>query len=141
MKLKKICPICNTVFLIKPSREKVNDSGIFCCSRKCRSIAAKIKLFNAGRKQQEVITLKTGRQRARRLYPNVCCDVCGFFPAQRHHKDGDTKNNSRENVAFLCPKHHVYADRLDHVRRISFLGGKSSVKKCVRDKLGRFIKK
>lgn len=141
MKIIKICPICNSTFSIKPSRENKNNSGVFCCSTKCRSIAAKIKLFPCGRKQQEIVTQKSGRDRARKLYPNVLCDVCGYFPAQRHHKDGNTCNNSRENIAFLCPKHHIYADRLDHVRRISFLGGNASVKNCVRDKLGHFIKR
>lgn len=30
---------------------------------------------------------------------------------QRHHNDGDRMNNTRENIAFLCVKHHKDAHR------------------------------
>lgn len=54
----------------------------------------------------------TGRQRARKLYPGVIpCEVNGCGKkAERHHIDGNTSNNDRSNIAFLCNKHHKEAD-------------------------------
>jgi hypothetical protein len=39
------------------------------------------------------------------------CEVegCGGT-AERHHVDGNTGNNDRSNIAFLCNKHHKEAD-------------------------------
>ena len=54
----------------------------------------------------------TGRQRARKAFPGQhVCEVEGCVKqAERHHKDGDTFNNDRSNIAFLCPRHHRIAD-------------------------------
>ena len=30
--------------------------------------------------------------------------------AERHHKDGNTKNNAPENIEFLCHRHHTITD-------------------------------
>lgn len=46
------------------------------------------------------------------MYPgNHQCEIaeCGR-KAERHHKDGNTRNNDRSNIAFLCNKHHKEAD-------------------------------
>lgn len=57
-----------------------------------------------------------GRWGAQQLYPGpLFCEhlvngvVCGE-PAERHHVDGDTHNNARSNVRFLCRKHHHTED-------------------------------
>lgn len=57
-----------------------------------------------------------GRIEARKLYPDpIFCEyetalgVCGK-KAERHHKDGNTHNNDRSNVRFLCRKHHHEED-------------------------------
>ncbi len=59
----------------------------------------------------------TGRSRANVLYPGEPCSVCGKpyggrGNVQRHHVDGDTMNNGRTNIAFLCITHHMQAHRL-----------------------------
>jgi hypothetical protein len=40
------------------------------------------------------------------------CERCGLVPAtDRHHKSGDTYDNERANVAFLCEPCHAEAHR------------------------------
>lgn len=57
-------------------------------------------------------TLNGGRQRARKLFPGEhLCEIAGCSKkAERHHKDGNTGNNERSNIAFLCHRHHVLED-------------------------------
>ena len=52
-----------------------------------------------------------GRTRARRIYGVKQCEKCGKDRAEIHHKDGNTFNNNPENLAFLCRRHHMLADR------------------------------
>lgn len=61
----------------------------------------------------EKVSEQGGRQRARRLYPGPLeCQVggCSNKRVERHHKDGNTRNNDPSNIAFLCNKHHKEAD-------------------------------
>ena len=54
-----------------------------------------------------------GRAIARKLYPGplVCERETCVKPAERHHVDGDTHNNVRSNIMFLCRNHHHEEDR------------------------------
>lgn len=58
-------------------------------------------------------TTHAGRQRAQRLYAVRPCEDCGAKPEgvtiHRHHKDGNTLNNRRDNIQFLCPPCHAKA--------------------------------
>jgi len=66
------------------------------------------------------ITVKSGRSRALRGYPPAPCEQCGVLPSERHHVDGNPKNNSPENVRFLCRKCHMAGDgRLDEFRKLA----------------------
>jgi predicted amidophosphoribosyltransferase len=38
------------------------------------------------------------------------CERCGKPATERHHKDGDTGNNVRSNLAFLCRRCHMIED-------------------------------
>lgn len=62
----------------------------------------------------------TGNDRARRWYPKTLpCEICGKA-AERHHKDGNSKNNKYLNIEFLCRKHHMEADgRLEKLIKLS----------------------
>jgi len=52
-----------------------------------------------------------GNDRARRLYPeDRPCERCNIPKGERHHKDGNTLNNTAENIEFLCRRHHMEAD-------------------------------
>ena len=54
-----------------------------------------------------------GRQECVTLYPpplGSCEASCGCEAVDRHHIDGDTSNNDRSNVQFLCRRCHMEAD-------------------------------
>jgi len=55
----------------------------------------------------------SGRTRARKRYPSIgICERCEVKEAKhRHHIDGNTRNNKRENLEFLCPRCHKKAHR------------------------------
>lgn len=61
----------------------------------------------------------TKRERARRRYPLGDCVACGNEGVDRHHRDGNTGNNSPENIAILCRRCHMAIDgrlaKLGHV--------------------------
>jgi hypothetical protein len=63
------------------------------------------------------VTVHTGRLRAQHLHPTRPCAVCGAVRVDRHHIDGNTRNNAGSNIAFLCRRHHMEADgRLEALR-------------------------
>lgn len=76
----------------------------------------------------DAISVKGGRKRAERMYPGEhSCDGCGTTPAERHHRDGNTANNSPENISFLCRRCHMREDgRLDAVQRNPYMGSSTS---------------
>lgn len=74
----------------------------------------------AGRAVKVEVKPESGRARARKLYPLLgVCEGCEERPARdRHHKDENTANNDRENVAFLCRSCHLLAEyELGRTRR------------------------
>lgn len=51
------------------------------------------------------------RLRARGVYPTLGrCDNCANQATDRHHKDGNTGNNRKSNLALLCRKCHMIED-------------------------------
>lgn len=57
------------------------------------------------------ITVKSGRQRAERMYKNIgACSICGNPKAERHHKDDNTANNDVSNIEILCRRCHMEKD-------------------------------
>jgi len=64
----------------------------------------------------DAVSESGGRQRARRLFPGGhACEITGCASqAERHHKDGNTRNNGVNNISFLCNKHHKEADGRMH---------------------------
>jgi 5-methylcytosine-specific restriction endonuclease McrA len=59
------------------------------------------KVFSTVNQQQE-----RGRAEARRTFSIAICAHCGNPAIERHHKDGNAQNNSRENVIGLCKPCH-----------------------------------
>lgn len=94
------------------------------CSVRCRNLATVAKRKPVQRPQEEhpswiggAVSTRGGRSRARRKFAPRPCEVCGATRVDRHHKDGDTANNSQANIAFLCRRHHMEADgRLEKAR-------------------------
>ena len=55
----------------------------------------------------------SGRVRAQKKFKNaVMCNRCKSKkkPIDRHHKDGNTRNNNESNIEFLCRKCHMKLD-------------------------------
>jgi hypothetical protein len=59
----------------------------------------------------ETTSVRNGRKRALKLYPVIgpCVD-CGAENSERHHVDGNTSNNARANVQFVCRRCHMKKD-------------------------------
>lgn len=51
---------------------------------------------------------QAGRYRAQKLFPQQPCEKCSNPAGHRHHKDENTKNNTPENIQFLCNSCHRY---------------------------------
>lgn len=64
----------------------------------------------------------TLRARARRKVKLDLCEICGAKAIDRHHKDGDIKNNQLLNLQSLCRKCHMTVDgRIERSRLRSTL--------------------
>lgn len=50
------------------------------------------------------------RLRAQKAFPLGPCEECGVIATDRHHKDGNTGNNQRSNIAILCRRCHMTID-------------------------------
>lgn len=53
------------------------------------------------------VSANGARGRARRLYEQLPCSNCGGSKAERHHVDGNPKNNAPSNIRFLCHRCHM----------------------------------
>lgn len=51
-----------------------------------------------------------GRARARKSYILGLCAQCGQPGSDRHHRDGNTLNNTPENIEILCRRCHMTVD-------------------------------
>lgn len=52
-----------------------------------------------------------GRSRTLRRFKNLKqCELCESKKSERHHKDGNTANNSEQNIQFLCRRCHMKID-------------------------------
>ena len=114
----KVCPSCGRTFTRaeKPRQRLQWWIAAVYCSNACAGLAR--GSAQRGQVRKEDATPGAGRKRARAVYPGPhVCDVCGE-PAEIHHRDGDTLNNVRENIAFLCRRHHIRAeDRMAYSRK------------------------
>jgi hypothetical protein len=78
--------------------------GKYFCSKKCRM---QPRGEESSSWKGDDIKVVSGRSRAERLFPLYKpCIVCGATKVDRHHLDYNTKNNKRNNIAFLCRTHH-----------------------------------
>jgi hypothetical protein len=58
----------------------------------------------------DAASVRTGRTRAERMYPDVKpCERCGER-GERHHRDENTLNNAPANIAWLCRRCHMSED-------------------------------
>ncbi len=66
---------------------------------------------------------ETARERAQRRFPLVTCEKCKKKKAiDRHHIDGNTFNNERNNIMILCRSCHMVIDgRMEKLHAVSLL--------------------
>jgi hypothetical protein len=74
-------------------------------------------LENNGHWKGDAVSVDAARDRLKRRMPiQGPCVECGAKAHDRHHKDGNTRNNDPSNIAQLCRRCHMRADgRLDQI--------------------------
>jgi hypothetical protein len=102
---EKFCELCSK----KLERKRYPNGDLECltlfvrrrfCDMKCSGIA------QVGQKKKEV-KWSTAHHHARRLCPSGPCTQCGSPEASDvHHKNGDWKDNSLDNLARICRSCH-----------------------------------
>jgi len=59
---------------------------------------------------QKLTGYRTLDVKSRKNYPNLkigICEKCGKKATMAHHKDGNSRNNERENIMAVCKKCHI----------------------------------
>lgn len=100
------CKFCGISIEIVPSRKKKSKSGFSFCSRSC---AAKENMKNAKRLGENHPLYVDGSCSYRKDIKSFC-ECCGedrYYLLIVHHKDGNRKNNDKENKATLCFNCHA----------------------------------
>lgn len=99
----KACAFCGSLLERKRFNGRLEDRSVFLrrkyCGEKCASEA----------KRQDEVSLPGKRHRTAKAMPlGTSCESCGSRETlQRHHKDQDIENNSRENLQTLCASCHA----------------------------------
>lgn len=77
----------------------------------------------------------TKRHRCQKAYAIDKCELCSAKATDRHHVDGDTGNNARTNIQFLCRRCHMSVDgRLERLKAIgkeNAIANKKPPRPCV----------
>lgn len=109
----RVCEWCGITFSWRPSPSAVRRGFGRFHSRGCASAFQLHHRDQRGPRNHtwkgDAAAVKSGHERARALYPHLgTCEACGLVPAvERHHRDGNTLNNSQSNVALLCDRCHT----------------------------------
>jgi len=97
------CRYCSKTFIDSPSRNRRY------CSKQC---------VNKEQKESFKPSYLTVRKMMIRRNMLKMCEICGFDSTKEilgiHHKDGNRKNNAKENLQILCPNCHSLA-HLKHI--------------------------
>ena len=112
----------------KDCKKVLGESAYYQKSIRCMSCAKKF-LFKIPQNNPhwEGGSMDFYRKRARAIYyehhTNIICDNCGSIEnIHIHHKDGNCKNNSRDNLQALCKschmKHHRLGKRMKCMKEI-----------------------
>lgn len=68
-----------------------------------------------------LVSAKSGRSRALRAFKSIgSCVLCGNQRAERHHKNGNTADNSPANIEIVCRRCHMMEDgRLEQFKELA----------------------
>lgn len=96
--VETICPVCGKTFITKSGGSKVSVT----CSHSCANTHFRTGINHGNWKSSNYRSTCF-------FYHKKCCVVCKEDKiVEVHHFDGDSKNNSPENLIPLCPTHHQY---------------------------------
>jgi hypothetical protein len=115
--VERTCGLCGVRFWFRPSPSKSGPNHGRFCSNSCSAVYRQPRGLLTGEHHPswkgDGADDPAGRRRARKQYLTLgVCEGCGLKPAHdRHHRDGNTRNNARENVAFLCRACHHAAHK------------------------------
>ena len=119
---KNICP---NKFCLNCNKEIKYRGGFYLykfCSNKCQGEYKSKKIIESWKKGEYDISpeyLPTAIKKYLLEKHDYKCELCGFEGyniltkktiLQIHHKDGDSRNNSEENLQVLCPNCHAMTD-------------------------------
>ena len=105
-----VCEECGVTFRKQANQLQRSDKSF--CSRKCSITNSnrKRKVENhpnwngpSVRNYRKYALSKTGDEGAKCAF----CDYSNEDVLQVHHKDGNRENNELDNLAIICPTHHV----------------------------------
>ena len=106
------CATCGKTFELSRHKASVAKSGVHFCSRPCKDVGQRLEgvkavhpaHYGSGRARREIYVRRRGRK----------CENCQGtewlghpMPLELHHVDGDTKNDSDNNLKLLCPNCHA----------------------------------
>ena len=105
------CETCGKKIWRQPKRLERSQSKKFFCSKSCQS-AWRNKILHIGEKHPNWTGGEfAGRGILERSNRKKICESCGISDKRVlavHHKDGNRKNNSIENLIWLCHNcHHL----------------------------------
>lgn len=127
----RVCVYCGVKFFVEERYLANPARGRFCgipCSNRGAERRAPSGEEHYAWKGDAAAT-NTKRARARRQYDLGSCARCGSRASDRHHKDGDTGNNTPENIEILCRRCHMRVDgRLDGFRSLARANGRKKRK-------------
>lgn len=110
--MNRVCQWCGAQFAAKPSQVRLRNGGKY-CSNPCKHKAQGAAMRGAGHPgwKGDDVNDAVGRDRALRMYDVTLCERCGASRnLDRHHRDGNTRNNASENVEVLCRSCHMRVD-------------------------------
>ena len=93
---------------------KLNNSGKYYCNNKCQGSHIKKQVFEKIKNGDTTFSEKRYKDYLILTYGEKCM-ICGWdekhpttgnVPVQLEHIDGNSENNSLDNLKLLCPNHH-----------------------------------
>jgi hypothetical protein len=118
--MRGTCSVCGKIDIKRKSAGGGNYRYV--CGNKMRELKRRYSQSPAGKR-------KNGRNKGRgfryRKHVGPTCERCGVTPPHEalmdgHHRDGNHKNNEKENIESVCSSCHrlIHLDRLDLIKPI-----------------------